>query len=166
MVGEKRTFDEASQPVPVPDAAAGTVPDPNYASQAPPNANDAQFAPTMGPPVDMSQMQAYPRAMPVWPDPNAANAGVPAINNAALAARAGQMIAFEQEQRVNAHQPKPAREHWSGVAAGEYFTLVLAFDTNTYQTGTVPIQLKRNDVTGFTESAEANWAWAVQVIKE
>ena len=57
------------------------------------------------------------------------------------------------------------REHWSGVAAGEYFTLVLAFDTNTYQTGTVPIQLKRNDVTGFTESAEANWAWAVQVIK-
>ena len=53
-------------------------------------------------------------------------------------------------------------KHWSGVAKGESFYVTLEFDPKMYEVSQVQVLLRRNPTTGLTESAEAQWRWAVQ----
>ena len=53
-------------------------------------------------------------------------------------------------------------KHWSGVAKGELFIIILEFDPNVYEQQNVQVRLRRNAETGLTESAEHQWRWAVQ----
>jgi hypothetical protein len=54
-----------------------------------------------------------------------------------------------------------AAKHWSKVAAGEEFTLVLDYDAAKYTVSQVEVRMRRNPSSGLTESAEARWSWAV-----
>ena len=56
----------------------------------------------------------------------------------------------------------PTAKHWSGVDAGEPFTIELDYDGEVYKQASVKLHLRRNATSGFTESAVPHWVWSVQ----